>query len=94
MDTPNYKESEITGTQWTRCNRVVIENPLNAAPYVTFIEEVAMQLGDGKVITQPAGGVMAIFDAENPKHLQAYELLNEIYMAAALARDAQNSLPE
>lgn len=44
MTTINYKESAITGTQWSRCKEVNITNPLNAQPMITLAEEVVVQI--------------------------------------------------
>lgn len=56
----NYAESPVTGTQWLRAARVVVENPRDGTPAVTFIEERALQLGS-EVILTPAGSVIEPF---------------------------------
>ena len=74
--TMNYKESQITGQQWTRCFDVRCRNPYEGAKEIEFSEEVAINLGD-KVITQPTGSRItellseananALFDLLNPE---------------------------
>lgn len=101
MSAPNYKESDVTGTQWTRCTRVVIENPYGGAPSIIFVEENAIQLGE-KVITQPSGNLFTPFNPtdeipllddngvdtlETFNHLQVYQMLNSLYMYLAAQRD-------
>lgn len=89
----NYKESTSISTQWTRCARVFIENPLDGVPGASFVEEVAVRLSE-QTITRLSGNLTVTFNQDNPKHVQAYNLLNEIYMEAALARDANIALVE
>lgn len=36
---PEYKESSVAGTKYTRANKVVIENPYGGIPLMTIIEE-------------------------------------------------------
>jgi len=47
---PNYNEQTITGSKWTRCNRVAIDNPSSGEKKITFFEETAMNV-DGSVET-------------------------------------------
>lgn len=49
---PNYKESAISGTKWTRSCRVSLDNPYQGIPSITFEEEQIVQ-ADGAVIKQP-----------------------------------------
>ncbi|KAA0888777.1 hypothetical protein [Oryzomonas rubra] len=101
--TTNYKESPVTGTQWQRSCRTVVENPCGGTPSVLFVEETATQLGD-KVITQLCGNITAPFDAAKTfpaldpstgqatgasyTHQEVYNILFSLYMAEAAARDA------
>lgn len=86
-NTPNYKESNVTGTQWQRATRIVIENPFGGIPTVNFIEEKATQLGES-VITQLCANLIVAFDPGNPAHLDLYDKLNSLYTVAREARDA------
>lgn len=83
----DYKESTVAGTSWQRCVRVVIENPYGAGPSINFVEEKAVNLGDG-VLTNLCGNVSTQFDAQNAEHVAIYTALNNLYMALAQARDA------
>lgn len=83
---PNYNESTVAGTKWTRACRVVVENPLNAAPSILIVEEDAINL-DERVICNLSGNLSTTFDVENPLHLTIYEKLNELYMLLREARD-------
>lgn len=56
----NYAESPVTGTQWLRAARVVVENPRAGTPAVTFVEERALQLGS-EVLLTPAGNLVEPF---------------------------------
>lgn len=60
----NYKQSTVTGDSWVRAKRVVVENPLNGTPAISFIEERVINLPD-QVITQSAGNVAEPFTPEN-----------------------------
>lgn len=44
---PSYRESVISGTKWQRACRVVIENPLDHDPTVTYVEEEVSVMADG-----------------------------------------------
>ncbi len=40
----DYKEQTISGKEWQRCVRVVIENPYGGKPSINFIEEKPLSL--------------------------------------------------
>jgi hypothetical protein len=42
----DYNESTVSGTQYTRCHRIVIENPMSGDKYVRFYEEDAINIPD------------------------------------------------
>lgn len=85
---PDYKESTIAGTKWQRACRVVIENPLSGTPSIMFVEEEAINTG-GKTITNLVANCGVAFDSADPKHIELYTKLNEIYTILREARDAQ-----
>ena len=35
---PNYKESNVSGTKWTRASQVIVNNPIDGVPSITFKE--------------------------------------------------------
>ncbi len=91
MPTPNYKESQVAGTQWQRAVRVVVENPLNGTPSLMFVEEQATQLGD-RIITEPCANLGVSFDPNSQLHADIYTKLNELYTLLREARDAAQAV--
>lgn len=67
----NYQESNLTGTSWVRCNKVVLNNPLAgsppdpmlgaAVPFITFEEEKVMVI-DGSTVKMPISSCQKVFD--------------------------------
>ena len=84
----DYRESTVTGTAWQRVCRVEINNPLNGVPTALFVEEKAVSLGEGNVITTPCANLSVAFDANNELHQAIYAKLNELYALLREARDA------
>lgn len=87
MDTPNYNPSAIAGNSHQRACVVRIENPYGAVPSLTFCEEKIYVL-DGSTISQPAGVLTVAFDPTVQKHLDVYNMLNDLYVEARTIRDA------
>lgn len=99
----NYKQSEITGESWQRAARVVIENPRNGVPAITFIEEKVIV--NGEEIIVPAGSVSEPFLPENyleefplyhpetgeivgsATYQDVYVILHNLYLHVAAKRD-------
>ena len=46
----NYKESKVSGTEWTRCWHVECHNPIDSGRLITFKDETAISL-DNRVLT-------------------------------------------
>lgn len=105
----DYKESQIMGSEYTRCSQVVISNPLASTPQVQFYEERVAVIGDRCLFT-PSGHIQVRFDADkviplvNPETLglipgqsttmgQLYLALFSAYIQAALERDAEAQQP-
>ena len=86
--TPNYKETTLEGSQYTRCNQVLINNPLGEAPTIQFMEQDIMTLS-GRTIQQYSGMLSCTFDPENTEHLLLYSKLNDLYTILREARDAE-----
>lgn len=44
---PNYNETSVSGTRWTRCREIHIQNPhaSRGVPTVTFVEEEVINMG-------------------------------------------------
>lgn len=102
--TMNYKETNLSGTSWTRCRCVTIVNPLTGgAPTAYFQEEKVISI-DGAQTTVDAGSCGKAFNAgdaiplldpttSNPTgstvtHAELYAILYSLYMQTATARDA------
>ena len=47
----NYRESTVTGTQWTRSNVVVVSNEWGSTPRVSFGEETRIAI-DGATVSR------------------------------------------
>jgi hypothetical protein len=100
---PNYKETPLAGTSYTRCNQVLIHNPLGAPPRIKFDEQAVISSNSGNVVTG-AGSIDLVFDPAktiallNPATNQptgtsmtyaaVYAILYSAYIQAALERDA------
>lgn len=101
---PDYKESSVSGTQWQRCNAVVVSNPYGEVPTITLREEQITTVG-GQQFRQDRGGIEFPFDPayvvnlKNPVTGEAlgatmtcqeiYVALWSMYMQKAAERDAQ-----
>jgi len=104
----NYKETDITGSSYTRCNQVLINNALDVTPTVHFDEQMVVLLETGGSIVRGAGGIDVVFDPAksialiNPatgeptgssiSYGELYAMLYSAYIDAALARDAEQPL--
>lgn len=86
-DTPLYNATDVAGTSYQRCSGVRINNPLDAVPSIVLEEEKIINLGDGETIHKNCAGLFTTFNPENPKHLAAYNAINEIYIELRELRD-------
>jgi hypothetical protein len=98
----NYRESNISGTAWTRARRVIINHPVEGGSTIHFQEEQAIQTPAG-VTTIPADVVVDTFDpardialldpttgqptGQTLSEAVVYLALYSKYMALAQARD-------
>lgn len=105
---PDYQEQTISGSTYQRCNRIVIENPRDSAPAVTFIEEKIIVAGD-TTIAIPAGNFAIAIDPtesialRNPETWELtgttitlgelYAGIASVYWQKALERDAASTPP-
>ena len=99
---PDYKQSALSGTEWQRCNVVVVTNPLGGAPRISFEEERVISVG-GSVIKQGIGGCQKAFNptgtfplldpstnepiGPSMTHAELYVALYSLYMQTAVERD-------
>lgn len=104
--TANYKQTNATGSMWTRCKNVYVNNPYGGVPTVVLNEESAISIGD-TVITQPGRVIngsftpTASFDLLNPDtgdvigtatHMEVYVLLHSLWLSMAKAQDEIESI--
>lgn len=100
---PNYKESNVVGTSWQRAYQVLIENPYNGTPSITFNEEAIIDTGSEIIskhvyaLTRTMAEPTTEFQLKNPftgdvigvaSYQDAYVMLSSLYMALAEERDA------
>lgn len=99
---PNYRESQLAGTEWQRARRVVVENPFLETPSILYVLETALQTGS-RTITEPAGNLGENFDpaasfpmldpitgeptGQMASHQDLYNILNSHFMYLAKQRD-------
>lgn len=100
---PDYKESVVSGVQWHRFRRIVIDNPRLQAPSVTCLEEQVVSV-DGVEQRQDVGvlafrfdpaAVFPVLDPETGEPTgdtatgaQVYALIYGYVMSEAARRDA------
>lgn len=99
----NYNEQAVSGTEWRRSKRIVINNPLDGQREVRFDEESVLRTETGLTTSQAHGYLTspyapaAVIDIYNPEtgqptgqtitQAEAYGILFSAYMTAATARD-------
>jgi hypothetical protein len=101
----NYKERPLSGSQYTRCKRIILESPKGGTPSANFIEEDVISAASGEVRIQ--SGVLSeamanpneAFDLKNPindaitgqaTYAQVYAMLYSLHRHVAAKRDAAN----
>ena len=105
----NYSEQPVTGVEWTRCKRIVIDNPLAQVPAIKFDEETALTTTGGATLKTALGYLTvpfdpaAVIDIHNPltgeptgqtvTQGDVYALVYSAYLTAAKARDLANTPP-
>ena len=72
---PDYKETTVAGTAYTRTHQVVIANPSVGTKAISFYEEQVINLADEQIIRQQ-GGVQEPFTADNAN--EEFALVNPI----------------
>lgn len=100
---PNYKQTDVLGTQYVRANTIHITNPDGLPPSITFNEESVINLNTTKFYT-PAGSITkgynptGIFHPIDPitgelsiteqyTYEQLYNILYGLYITLATERD-------
>jgi hypothetical protein len=106
---PNYKEAEVTGTQWTRAKTVIVNNNFNETPRILFAEETRLTMGASSIeipgLNSSVGcnfDPVKTFDLLNPEdnsvigsasHAEVQVILYSLYMALAAERDNPPVMP-
>lgn len=72
---PDYKETTLAGTAYTRAHQVVVANPSVGTKAISFYEEQVINLADEQIIRQQ-GGVQEPFTADNAN--EEFALVNPI----------------
>jgi hypothetical protein len=98
----DYRQSTLTGNKWRRCFEILIKNPYNGQPTVTFQEQdmadfnnQILELGRDTVsINVSSEQEISILDpttgldtGQKITHGQLYAILYSAYINAALTRD-------
>mgnify|MGYP000897593661 CR=1 FL=1 len=98
---PDYNEATVSGKEWQRACRVVIENPYGGVPSINFIEETAVLVNE-KFIATPCSNIVEQFDpakeielrdanngltGEKVSYGMLYVILNSLYRQLAEQRD-------
>ena len=60
----DYKETNVAGSSYRRCNEIHINNGLDHKS-ISFREQDVVSLGDDNPIFRPAGGVSEVLTEEN-----------------------------
>jgi hypothetical protein len=99
----NYKQNDITGTEWQRCQLVSISNPLSGPKYALFSEERVASTGTWSVTKEVPGcrkafapdGTFPLLDpttnlptGTSMTHTDLYVALYSLYMQTAMERDS------
>lgn len=101
--TYKYQSVESTGSAWTRCASVSIDNRINSTPSATFVENRVCEVA-GTSVESFKGSFTVGFDplqdiqlrdpetglltGETAPQAYLYQLLYSLYMQKALERDA------
>lgn len=108
--TTDYKETNVSGSSWTRARSLHIENPHDRTPNILIFEEDILVLGE-RTIVQPSTQLnVAIEDMSemiplrNPENGEltgdevpiaaVYQALYSFYWMKALERDAAMAVSE
>lgn len=98
----NYKETQVNGSTYRRCNHISIENPLDKVGKIFFGEEDVVVTTTGRSTVTVAGcsmpvnmaGVLELYDpntglpvGKTITQAEAYSMLYSVYMNAAKLRD-------
>lgn len=102
----NYKETSGTASAWRRCNRVIVDNPIDSNSSARFFEENVVSLGGARVQSD-AGSLLAAYQPDEKIMLRdpatgeltgayvtqahLYQVMYSLYMQEATRRDLEQS---
>lgn len=101
---PNYNETNVSGTEYSRCYEISIINPLDLTPIVQFKEEKVTNLGDrtfkemSRIIGVPFDPAKVITLLDSTTGIptgstitmgEVYEIMYSAYIQEATALDNQ-----
>lgn len=92
MDTPNYKEATVSGTSWTRAERVEINNPQRPEASSLIFQEVEVTIIGDQIFQRRTDNLEVVMDPTDPLHLEIYDCLNRLYEKRREERDYQKAL--
>lgn len=101
----NYNETAGTGTMWTRCYKIVIENPyIGLQKVAQFFDEDVVVINN-RIIQKQSRLIQKTFDSsstiqlrdpqtgqltgETITHQELYNILYSLYIQSAMERDSQ-----
>lgn len=98
----HYQETKLIGRTWVRSHEVVISNPLDGLPGITFRKELVRETSDGartsttlEDVRSAFGSPETDFDLINPEtgqvigratHQQVYIMLHSLFISLDSAR--------
>lgn len=104
-----YKETLVSGSSYTRCNQILINNSLRTTPTIRFDEQVVVSMEAGGAIINGSGSIEMVFDpakliplmdpttgiatGQTMSYGEVYAVLYSAYLDAALERDAAQPAP-
>jgi hypothetical protein len=99
----NYNETSLTGSEWQRASRVVVNNPYGGVPNIQFHEEKIAELSSGLKVNTPVGVLTeqmtdpsTVFNLVHPltgvtvgsaSYLELHVILHSLYLHLAAIRD-------
>ena len=61
---PNYKEASVSGAVFQHAYQIIIDNPYQGNPHITFLEEEVITLSDGKIVKVSVPGCSGDFKVD------------------------------
>ena len=87
---PEYKEQTLSGKQWTRGCRVIIDNPRNMTPTISVFEEKVFLTQEGQEVISPCGSFANNFNPDEVFQMYNASTNEEIEGASFTGKDLYN----